>query len=335
MKLPRLHTPVSPEQSAALLMDRYANAFGHMPDRNTAMGLLTLLWHENAQGRAVTQHNWGNVIVSRSNADRLPHYDAPWLNLADIESMPEGGRKERYMRLHEQAKRGEAPSHFRAHPSHEAGLDAWLRTLTRPRFQHIIRGARTGNPDDVFLAVSNPNPATPDDQRIYCPHCTGREDVQNEYRKLHAQIEREGHFAHLPETVAPREPQPQPVEPPPQTPRDGQPLPAPPPVPPKKKSRAPVPVDSLSRASDYLDSWRPTPGHESVELPVLEMGMQGPAVVLWQKSANHLLRVIKSPPIAVDGKFGPKTHAATQDVQQAYGLAVDGVVGLQTWSVAG
>jgi peptidoglycan hydrolase-like protein with peptidoglycan-binding domain len=35
----------------------------------------------------------------------------------------------------------------------------------------------------------------------------------------------------------------------------------------------------------------------------------------------------------VDGHFGPKTEAAVKQLQQAYGIAVDGVVGHQTWQI--
>jgi peptidoglycan hydrolase-like protein with peptidoglycan-binding domain len=35
--------------------------------------------------------------------------------------------------------------------------------------------------------------------------------------------------------------------------------------------------------------------------------------------------------IAVDGIFGPRTDAAVRDLQRSNGLAVDGIVGNQTW----
>lgn len=39
-----------------------------------------------------------------------------------------------------------------------------------------------------------------------------------------------------------------------------------------------------------------------------------------------------SPPLAVDGSYGPKTQAAVRWYQQSHGLAVDGDVGPKTWS---
>jgi len=35
----------------------------------------------------------------------------------------------------------------------------------------------------------------------------------------------------------------------------------------------------------------------------------------------------------VDGRYGAHTEAAVKKLQQQHGLAVDGVVGLQTWSI--
>ena len=35
----------------------------------------------------------------------------------------------------------------------------------------------------------------------------------------------------------------------------------------------------------------------------------------------------------VDGRFSPKTDAAVRQLQQRFGLVVDGVVGPKTWAV--
>jgi murein L,D-transpeptidase YcbB/YkuD len=46
---------------------------------------------------------------------------------------------------------------------------------------------------------------------------------------------------------------------------------------------------------------------------------------------QHLLRA-RGQPVVVDGDFGPKTEASVQAFQSGRHLAVDGIVGSQTWS---
>jgi peptidoglycan hydrolase-like protein with peptidoglycan-binding domain len=62
--------------------------------------------------------------------------------------------------------------------------------------------------------------------------------------------------------------------------------------------------------------------------PLLERGALGPAVAEVQR----LLQAAGVPTGPVDGDFGPMTQAAVRRFQQARGLAVDGVVGPQTWA---
>ncbi|MCO5169545.1 MAG: peptidoglycan-binding protein [Planctomycetes bacterium] len=55
-------------------------------------------------------------------------------------------------------------------------------------------------------------------------------------------------------------------------------------------------------------------------------GSRGSRVRRLQAALNHT-----GAALTVDGKFGPKTHAAAQAFQRAAGLSVDGIVGPQTW----
>ncbi len=57
----------------------------------------------------------------------------------------------------------------------------------------------------------------------------------------------------------------------------------------------------------------------------LRWGSQGASVEQLQSALND-----EGSSLAVDGKFGPRTHGAVKDYQQANGLQVDGVVGPET-----
>ncbi|MEU4689425.1 peptidoglycan-binding protein [Actinoplanes sp. NPDC023714] len=61
--------------------------------------------------------------------------------------------------------------------------------------------------------------------------------------------------------------------------------------------------------------------------PLTRQGDKGHPVVTLQ----YLLRA-RGQSIAADGDFGPKTDAAVRAFQKARKLAVDGIVGPQTWS---
>jgi len=54
-----------------------------------------------------------------------------------------------------------------------------------------------------------------------------------------------------------------------------------------------------------------------------------PSTVKWVQTALNVLRVA-TPPLDVDGEYGPLTTAAVKNFQQANGLAVDGWAGDKT-----
>jgi peptidoglycan hydrolase-like protein with peptidoglycan-binding domain len=66
----------------------------------------------------------------------------------------------------------------------------------------------------------------------------------------------------------------------------------------------------------------------AVTLPILRLGMQGPAVVQLQERLKRLGFLQGS----VDGVFGEATQAAVKAAQQRFNLEPDGVVGSATWS---
>ena len=57
------------------------------------------------------------------------------------------------------------------------------------------------------------------------------------------------------------------------------------------------------------------------KMPTIKKGSRNKAVKIWQLIIG----------VEVDGKFGPKTDAATKEFQKKNGLEADGIVGPKTW----
>jgi peptidoglycan hydrolase-like protein with peptidoglycan-binding domain len=66
--------------------------------------------------------------------------------------------------------------------------------------------------------------------------------------------------------------------------------------------------------------------------PTLRQGSTGPDVVRLQTLLKQHGFYMDG---AVDGIFGPKTHQAVLVFQRSAGIAVDGIVGVQTWTALG
>jgi peptidoglycan hydrolase-like protein with peptidoglycan-binding domain len=70
--------------------------------------------------------------------------------------------------------------------------------------------------------------------------------------------------------------------------------------------------------------------------PTLSEGVQSPVVEKLQQTYNDgrgSFAPASDPVLATDGIYGPITKGVTEAVQGANGVAVDGVVGLQTWAI--
>lgn len=67
--------------------------------------------------------------------------------------------------------------------------------------------------------------------------------------------------------------------------------------------------------------------------PTLKEGSTGQAVTDLQAFLNRAYPAYSK--LAVDGAFGPKTTAVVKEFQRRSGLAVDGIVGAQTWAKLG
>ncbi|MBN1209210.1 MAG: peptidoglycan-binding protein [Myxococcaceae bacterium] len=76
-----------------------------------------------------------------------------------------------------------------------------------------------------------------------------------------------------------------------------------------------------------VSSSRATALTARTSMPTVREGSRGPAV----RELQTLLKSKGFNPGGVDGVFGPKTKAAVLAFQRSQGIAVDGVVGPQTW----
>lgn len=84
----------------------------------------------------------------------------------------------------------------------------------------------------------------------------------------------------------------------------------------------------ISSTGGTVSSTKPVEEDHSLILPVLRYGSKGVAVILWQS----LLSLRKFPCGEIDGDFGALTQAATNRFQEWAKIAVDGVVGKDTWT---
>lgn len=92
---------------------------------------------------------------------------------------------------------------------------------------------------------------------------------------------------------------------------------------------APVPTPKPTPTPVYPTLGTPKPSVKVVQQPVLQDGDTGAEVKTLQQVLNA--RPI-APGLTVDGDFGPATLAAVKLVQSNNGLAIDGIVGEQTWA---
>lgn len=183
-EVPATPTPLSPAETASAFIRAWAQVFpSAMPSRTEAEWLLALLWNENARGRAIIQHNWGN-LSTRPSPER-DYWRPPWFDREKIEAMDEP-RRSTMLSIHERMLRNEEPEAFRAWPDHETGALQWLSSLKRT-FPSILRAARKNSAVAMQDAVSGSG---------YCasPAC---KTIAPSYRSLRNEIRAQGLFASL------------------------------------------------------------------------------------------------------------------------------------------
>jgi hypothetical protein len=193
VEFPGKATPVSEADAAAALVPAFAARFGRPIDRETAELLLALLFIENDHGRAIIEHNWGNI--STFVKDGVDYWRPPWFDLEKIEAMPDNlpadgfgqgrtnDKKQRYLALHQRMLEHKVPSAFLAFPDHATGIRVWLANVKPSMYE----AAETGDP----MAFAHAYWASG-----YCPDQACK-DSGPTYRSLQASIRAKGFFAGL------------------------------------------------------------------------------------------------------------------------------------------
>lgn len=107
------------------------------------------------------------------------------------------------------------------------------------------------------------------------------------------------------------------------------PAPAPSPTPTPAPSPAPTTPSFGQSGSGQSGSGQSSSDQStSIDLPVLRMGMRGPAVSRLQER----LKALGFYNGTIDGIFGAETQSAVQAAQRRFNLEADGIVGPATWT---
>lgn len=178
MEFPGKATPVSEADAAAALVPAFAARFGRPIDRETAELLLALLFIENDHGRAIIEHNWGNI--STFAKDGVNYWRPPWFDLEKIQAMADSSRKTRYLDLHQRMLDRKVPSAFLAFPDHATGIKVWLANVKPSMYE----AAATGDPMAFAHAYWSSG---------YCPDQACK-DSGPTYRSLQQSIRAKGFF---------------------------------------------------------------------------------------------------------------------------------------------
>lgn len=171
-------TPLSVDAFAQQFEEAFTEYFQRPPTRAEALWLFVLLTHENADGRSIIAHNWGNVTAPHR---KMLHWVPPWV-------------EDTSHRLHNAPN---VPKQFAAFHAHKEGAKRWLRLLDKDAqgtHQRILKAAANDGPVEAFQhAVATPHPKT---GMVYCVECT-TEATRKRYQQLYDQWSESKLFDHL------------------------------------------------------------------------------------------------------------------------------------------
>lgn len=144
MEVPRVRTPLTFTDIKPLLKEAYHEVTGEKIG-SAFPYLLSMIAIENARGRAIWNHNWGNVITTGDS---------------DYFMQPNNER------------------HFRDIPSHEEGARRFVKTLLSETNVRILEAAKRGDFNQFFAGIVTPHPQT---KAAYCDDCV---DAKESYESL-------------------------------------------------------------------------------------------------------------------------------------------------------
>lgn len=192
-RVPMKATPLRPEQLPPFIERAFQQVFARQPTRNEAEWLTALVWAENAKGRAIIAHNWGNRSYS-SRSTGL-YWVPPWADAA----IPNEELTQAELITRERLAAGKAvPTKFAAYTSHDEGARAYMRLFTTKTHRRILTAAARNDGVAFWRAISTPHPET---RMVYCVECTS-EAHRDLYQSFRDQIHAAGWFEGLPDPKA-------------------------------------------------------------------------------------------------------------------------------------
>lgn len=173
IRKPIVATPLTVGDMAEVLEKAFRALFGRDPTRSEASWLLGLARHENRNGEAIIQHNWGNRVPSRTDDYWVPSW-------ADLE-VPDDELSKRVLAVRKRMLAGKAvPKKFAAYKDHAQGARKYLSLFKSKTHARVLDAARKDDAEGFHRAIYTPSPLT---GMAYCPDC-GADAVGVQYAKL-------------------------------------------------------------------------------------------------------------------------------------------------------
>jgi hypothetical protein len=121
-------TPLTVDEMAGIFAAAYEAQIGGAPSRDLLRITMAIIGLENANGKAIIQHNWGNVMA-----------DAGWISRGYPTWM------------HPKWEPGQ-PMFFRAYPSHLVGARDWWRLMFK-KFRPVLVAANEGDAKEAVAQL--------------------------------------------------------------------------------------------------------------------------------------------------------------------------------------